>query len=54
MSKEVVFAIMPYLKTALPVTIRGIHFRSSDDLEGLSPEQQRHLKTLFSLFFFAQ
>jgi len=51
MEKKDVFAILPYLKTTGRVPIRGILFRSSDDLEGLSTEQQGHLRTLFAMFF---
>jgi len=51
MSKKDVFVIFPYLKTTNRVLLRGIVFRSSDDLEGLSSEQQEHLKTLFAMFF---
>src|SRR5258708_35662404 len=51
MGKEVVFAILPYLKTSESLIMRGIRFRSSDDLADLAPEQQEHLKTLFSMFF---
>jgi hypothetical protein len=45
------FAILPYLKTSDTIQIRGVQFRSSDNLEGLPEESQNHLKTLFSLFF---
>lgn len=45
------FVIVPYLKTSWPVTIRGIQFRSSDDLAGVPEDTQRHLSTLFSMFF---
>ncbi len=51
MGKEVVFALLPYLKTSESLSMRGIRFRSSDDLADLAPEQQEHLKTLFSMFF---
>jgi hypothetical protein len=51
MNKVSVFAIFPYLRTSHPVIIRNIQFRSSNDLEGLSPDQQTHLKNLFSMFF---
>lgn len=51
MSKKDIFVVLPYLKTAEPVHLRGILFRSNTDLEGLSPEQQTHLKTLFAMFF---
>ena len=51
MGKEVVFALLPYLKTSESLSMRGIRFRSSDDLTDLAPEQQKHLKTLFSMFF---
>jgi hypothetical protein len=50
-TKKDVFVVFPYLKTTEPVVLRGILFRSSNDLEGLSPEQQSHLKTLFAMFF---
>src|SRR5205823_5282952 len=51
MNRKDVFVVVPYLKTTKPVDIRGILFRSNDDLEGLSPEQQTHLKSLFAMFF---
>ena len=51
MDKKYLFAIFPYIKTIAPVRIRGILLRSNDDLEGLSPEQQAHLKIMFSMFF---
>ncbi|EFH81075.1 HEPN domain-containing protein [Ktedonobacter racemifer] len=51
MSKKDIFVIFPYLKTTNRVLLRGIVFRSSEDLEGLSLEQQKHLKTLFAMFF---
>src|SRR5579883_339057 len=46
-----VFVVLPYLKTRGSVRLRGILFRSNDDLNGLSLEQQTHLKTLFAMFF---
>jgi hypothetical protein len=51
LENKVIFVILPYLKTAKPVNIRGITFRSSNDLDGLSTEDQRHLKNLFAMFF---
>jgi hypothetical protein len=51
MIKKDVFVVLPYLKTTEPVFLRGIHFRSSDDLEGLEREQKAHLETLFAMFF---
>src|SRR5260370_39029915 len=51
MGKEVVFAILPYLKTSESLSMRGLRFRSSDALAYLAPEQQEHLKTLVSMFF---
>lgn len=45
------FAILPYLKTSEPIQVRGIQFRSSDDVEGLPEESKNHLKVLTSLFF---
>ena len=51
MSKKDIFVILPYLKTTERVLLRGILFRSSDDLEGLSVDQQTHLQTLFAMFF---
>lgn len=46
-----VFVVLPYLKTRKAFRLRGILFRSNDELDGLSPEQQEHLKTLFAMFF---
>ena len=51
MDKKYIFAIFPYIKTTSAVRIRGILLRSNDDFEGLSSEQQTHLKMLFSMFF---
>jgi hypothetical protein len=45
------FAILPYLKTSGLVKVRGIEFRSSNDLKGLSDQVQEHLRALFSMFF---
>jgi hypothetical protein len=45
------YIILPYLTTSRPVDIRGIQFRSSLDLEGISTEDIASLKTLFSMFF---
>jgi hypothetical protein len=51
MSKKDIFVILPYLKTSQSVHLRGIPFHSNSDLEGLSPQQQDHFKTLFAMFF---
>lgn len=45
------FVILPYLKTSENVYIRGISFRSSKDLDGLSENTVNHLQKLFSLFY---
>lgn len=46
-----VFVVLPYLKTRKSIRLRGILFRSNDDLSKLSSEQQIHLKALFAMFF---
>jgi hypothetical protein len=51
MSITELFVLLPYLKTSGTVDIRGIRFRSSKDLDGLSDQTQEHLTNLFSLFF---
>jgi len=48
------FAIFPYLITTEPISIRGITFHSSNDLDGCSEDEKSHLQTLFKLFFFRE
>jgi hypothetical protein len=45
------FVILPYAVLSRPLTIRGITFRSSEDLAGVEDAAATHLKTLFKLFF---
>jgi len=45
------YCVLPYLKTSHPVSVRGVAFRSSNDLEGLPAVSQRHLRTIFDMFF---
>lgn len=45
------YVIMPFATTSRPLTVRGISYRSSDDLDGLGLEEVSHLQTLFKLFY---
>lgn len=45
------FAILPYLKTSETITIRGIDFRSSAEIDSLVQSTKQHLSVLFSMFF---
>lgn len=45
------FVILPYLRTSGPAYVRGIEFRSSNELQALPDESRRHLETLFEMFF---
>ncbi len=45
------FAVVPYLKTSGRVVYRGITFRASSDVDGLTPEEQEHVKSLTAMFF---
>ena len=51
MSTNELFIVLPYLKTSSPVMVRGIQFRSSDDIDFLPKETQEALKAIFSVFF---
>ncbi len=51
MGSQPILAIFPYLKTSEVVCLRGIEFRSSDDLGVLSGETRAHFETLFQMFF---
>ena len=51
MAQKTAFLVLPYLATSEPVEIRGVRFRSSYDVEGLSSEIAYKLKTLFAFFF---
>ncbi len=46
-----IFVILPYMVLSRPLTIRGITFRSSNDLAGIDDAAATHLTTLFKLFF---
>lgn len=45
------FAIFPYLKTARSLSIRGIQFKSSSDIDSVPIEIKEHLKIIFSMFY---
>jgi hypothetical protein len=45
------YLIFPYFRTSEPVWVAGVELRSSHDLRGVSNEDKKHLKTLFSMFF---
>ena len=51
MSPRTNYLILPYLTTSKPVEVRGVQFRSSLDLDGISTEETARLKALFSMFF---
>lgn len=49
--ERAVFAFFPYLITRERVTIRGIEFRSNQDIADLAADVQEHLTTLSQMFF---
>ena len=49
--ERAVFAIFPYLITRERVRIRGIDFRSNQDIADLPADVQEHLTTLSQMFF---
>ncbi len=53
--ERTIFAFFPYLYMKKGkeerVNIRGIEFRSNQDIDGLTPDVQYHLKTLSQMFF---
>lgn len=51
MNESLRFVVLPYLKTSGPVCIRGISFKSNEDLTGLSDEAKEHLGKLLKLFY---
>ena len=54
MTDQVLFGIMPYLKTSKPVSVRGIRFWPSqtiDDCSELADSCKAHLRALFPLFY---
>jgi Apea-like HEPN len=46
-----IYVLLPYLTTSAPVSIRGVTFRSSSDLEGVPTAHAEHLGRLFSMFY---
>ena len=48
---EPVFAIFPYLKTTGRISLCGIEFRGSQDLEGLTDEVKKHVVDLCNVFY---
>ena len=46
-----IYAVFPYLKTRGRLRLRGIEFRSSDDLDDLAPVPREHLQALCAMFF---
>jgi len=51
MEHELLFAVLPYLRTESRVRIRGIEFRSNRDLADVPTDVQGHLSTLCDMFF---
>ncbi|ENK1244381.1 hypothetical protein AB2063_002572 [Clostridium botulinum] len=51
MESTYIFAIFPYLKTSNSLSIRGIQFRSSSDIDSVPIEIKEHLETIFAMFF---
>jgi hypothetical protein len=49
--ERILFAFFPYLVTRERVNIRGITFRSSQDIADLLPDVQGHITTLSEMFF---
>ena len=49
--ERAVFAFFPYLITRERVRIRGIDFRSNQDIADLPADVQEHLTTLSQMFF---
>jgi hypothetical protein len=45
------YVILPYVATKRRLSVRGLEFRCSDDLEGLGSEETQHLQALFKLFY---
>src|SRR5579863_1399681 len=45
------YPILPYIKTSAHITLRGITFRSSEDLEGVNDHDRKNLSLLFKIFF---
>lgn len=49
--ERAVFAFFPYLVTSERFRLRGIEFRSNQDIAYLPAEAQEHLTTLSQMFF---
>src|SRR5207302_8547382 len=49
--ERAVFAFFPYLITRERVKVRGIEFRSNQDIADLPADVQEHLTTLSQMFF---
>ncbi|MFA5065822.1 MAG: hypothetical protein WC566_10210 [Dehalococcoidia bacterium] len=45
------FAVLPYLKTTDPVTIRGITFRNNSDIAMWPESVRQHLSAIFDMFY---
>jgi hypothetical protein len=46
-----IYGVFPYLKTRERIRLRGVEFRSSDDLDDVAPGPREHLKALCAMFF---
>ena len=50
-SHPYIYCVFPYLKTHGRIRLRGVEYRSSDDLDDLESEPREHLNTLRAMFF---
>lgn len=50
MDNKKLFAFFPYIRTRKRCSIRGIEFRSIQDLDGLEPDTRTHVETLGRMF----
>jgi hypothetical protein len=51
MAKRSVYLVLPYITTSKPVAIRGVTFRNSSDIQGISQEDESGLNILFKAFY---
>lgn len=53
-SHPYIYCVFPYLKTHGRIRLRGVEYRSSDDLDELEAEPREHLRTLCAMFFLGE
>src|SRR4051812_32800660 len=46
-----IYAVYPYLKTRGRIRLRGVEYRSCEDLDDVDPGAREHLKRLCAMFF---